>query len=171
MMRKNAYQREELIQSGHGMLFGESFARLPLPPMLMFDRIVEINKEGGAYGNGEAKAVLEIDPSLWFFESHFETDPVMPGCLGLDAVWQLTGFFLAWSGHPGKGRALGVGEVKFTGQILPTSKEVTYHVQIKRVLVRKLVLAIADGTVSVDGRQVYTASGLKVGMFESTDDF
>lgn len=169
--RKNAYTHEEVLAAGRGTLFGPDTARLPKPNMLMFDRITEVNDTGGRHGNGLIVAELDIRPDLWFFECHFQDDPVMPGCLGLDSMWQLTGFFLAWMGHAGKGRALGVGEVKFTGQILPTSKLVTYRIDIKRVLARKLTLGISDGTVSVDGREVYAATGLKVGLFESTEGF
>ncbi len=171
MTRKNAYSYDELLAAGRGDLFGPESARLPLPNMLMFDRITEITEGVGAYQAGIVRAELDIKPELWFFGCHFQGDPVMPGCLGLDSLWQLTGFFLAWSGHKGKGRALGVGEVKFTGQILPTSKVVSYTIDIKRVINRKLVLAIADGKVAVDGKEVYTADSLKVGLFESTDGF
>lgn len=171
MSKKNAYTYEELLAAGRGELFGPGSAQLPLPNMLMFDRIVEINENGGRHGNGLVRAELDIKPDLWFFGCHFQGDPVMPGCLGLDSLWQLTGFFLAWSGHKGKGRALGVGEVKFTGQILPTNRVVTYDIHIKRVIARKLVLAISDGTVSVDGKEVYTSDSMKVGLFESTDGF
>jgi len=171
MIHKNSYSYDELLAGGRGELFGPESARLPLPNMLMFDRISEISANGGTYQNGLICAELDIKPDLWFFGCHFQDDPVMPGCLGLDSLWQLTGFFLAWSGHKGKGRALGVGEVKFTGQILPTNKVVTYRINIKRVIARKLVLAIADGTVNVDGKDVYSAEGLKVGLFESTEGF
>ncbi len=171
MTRKYAYTYEELLSAGRGDLFGADSAKLPLPNMLMFDRITEIQEKGGTAGNGLIKAELDIKPDLWFFGCHFQDDPVMPGCLGLDSLWQLTGFFLAWSGHKGKGRALGVGEVKFTGQILPTSKVVTYTINIKRIIARKLILAIADGTVAVDGKEVYSADSLKVGLFESTEGF
>ncbi|HMP90264.1 MAG TPA: bifunctional 3-hydroxydecanoyl-ACP dehydratase/trans-2-decenoyl-ACP isomerase [Kiritimatiellia bacterium] len=171
MTLKNSYTYDELIAGGRGELFGPESARLPLPNMLMFDRITSIASDGGNYGNGQIIAELDIKPDLWFFGCHFLDDPVMPGCLGLDSLWQLTGFFLAWSNHKGKGRALGVGEVKFTGQILPTNKKVTYRVDIKRVIARKLVLAIADGYVSVDDKEVYFAEGLKVGLFESTEGF
>jgi 3-hydroxyacyl-[acyl-carrier protein] dehydratase/trans-2-decenoyl-[acyl-carrier protein] isomerase len=139
--------------------------------MLMLDRIITISNDGGGYGKGVIHAELDITPDLWFFECHFPGDPVMPGCLGLDAMWQLVGFFLGWSGHPGKGRALGVGEVKFTGQVLPTAKTVSYHIDIRRVLAQKLVLGIADGRVEVDGREIYTAKNLRVGLFTSTDNF
>ncbi len=169
--RKNSYTYEELIECGHGKLFGENNGRLPMPPMLMTDRIALITDDTGKYGKGEIKAEFDINPDLWFFDCHFESDPVMPGCLGLDALWQLVGFHLVWGGHQGRGRALGCGAVKFTGQILPTSKLVTFQIDIKRLISRKLVLAMADGTVSVDGREIYTAEDLKVGLFTSTENF
>jgi 3-hydroxyacyl-[acyl-carrier protein] dehydratase/trans-2-decenoyl-[acyl-carrier protein] isomerase len=152
-------------------MFGPGNAQLPTPNMLMMNRITRIANTGGEYGKGEIVAELDITPDLWFFDCHFPGDPVMPGCLGLDAMWQLVGFFLAWDGNLGRGRALGAGEVKFTGQILPTAKKVTYKLDLKRVIARKLVLAIADGSVSVDGREIYTAKDLRVGLFTSTDDF
>jgi len=169
--QKNAYSYDELIDCGHGRLFGPGNAQLPTPNMLMFDRITLITDEGGEYGKGEITAELDIKPDLWFFDCHFKNDPVMPGCLGLDAMWQLVGFFLGWSGHPGRGRALGVGEVKFTGQVLPNAKKVQYHIHIKRVIARGLVLGIADGSMTVDGREIYTAKNLRVGLFTSTEDF
>lgn len=169
--RKDAYSYEELLQCARGELFHPDSGKLPLPDMLMTDRITLINDDGGRYGRGEIIAELDIRPDHWFFGCHFVDDPVMPGCLGLDALWQLIGFFLVWSGYRGKGRALGAGKVKFTGQILPTSKLVTYNLQIKRLITRKLILAIADGSVSVDGREIYTAEDLRVGLFKSTDDF
>ncbi|MCW8855050.1 MAG: 3-hydroxyacyl-[acyl-carrier-protein] dehydratase FabA [Gammaproteobacteria bacterium] len=171
MMNQNAFNREELLKCGHGELFGEGNAQLPVPNMLMMDRITHISDQGGEYNKGEIKAELDITPDLWFFECHFPGDPVMPGCLGLDAMWQIVGFYLGWMGHPGKGRALGVGEVKFTGQVLPTAKTVSYQINIKRVIARGLIMGIADGSVSVDGREIYTAKGLRVGLFTKTDDF
>ena len=169
--RQNSYDYEDLIASGHGKLFGPTNGRLPLPDMLMLDRISRIAEDGGKYGRGEIRAELDINPDLWFFKCHFEGDPVMPGCLGLDAMWQLVGFHLVWQGLQGRGRALGVGNVKFTGQVLPTAKKVTYQIDIKRVIARKLNMAIADGALSVDGREIYTAEDLRVGLFTSTDDF
>lgn len=166
-----SYTKEELVACGMGDLFGPGNAQLPIDNMLMVDRITHISSEGGDNGKGELLAELDILPDLWFFSCHFPGDPVMPGCLGLDAMWQLVGFFLGWRGNPGKGRALGSGEVKFTGQILPTHKKVTYSIQIKRVIERKLVMGIADGTVSVDGKVIYTATDLRVGLFQSTESF
>lgn len=168
---KHSYSREELNAPDVTELFGPGTAQLPKPNMLMLDRITEIRAEGGEFGNGEVVAELDIHPDLWFFECHFPGDPVMPGCLGLDALWQLLGFFLSWSGHMGKGRAIGVKEVKFRGQVRPTASKVTYRLDVKRVLSTRLVLGIANGSMSVDGRQIYTASELRVGLFTSTDDF
>jgi len=170
-MVKGAYSREELLLAGNGELFGKDRARLPLPPMLMLDRITHISADGGPHGLGQVVAELDVKPDLWFFKCHFESDPVMPGCLGLDAMWQLIGFFLCWRGGLGRGRALGVGEVKFTGQVLPTARLVTYVVNLKRVILRRLRMGIADATLSVDGREIYTATDLKVGLFTSTDSF
>ena len=169
--RQNSYDREALLACARGELFGPGNARLPLPNMLMMDRITHISDTGGAHGKGEIRAELDIHPDMWFFQCHFESDPVMPGCLGLDAMWQLVGFYLGWLGHPGRGRALGVGEVKFSGQILPTAKRVTYQLDIRRVIARKLILGLADGTVYVDGREIYAAKELRVGLFTSTDGF
>jgi 3-hydroxyacyl-[acyl-carrier protein] dehydratase/trans-2-decenoyl-[acyl-carrier protein] isomerase len=171
MERKNSYTYEELLECGHGRLFGPGNAQLPLPNMLMMDRITHIALEGGAHNRGEIIAELDIRPDLWFFGCHFENDPVMPGCLGLDAMWQLVGFFLGWKGNQGRGRALGCGDVKFTGQVLPGAQLITYHLQIKRVIERKLVMGIADGSLLVDGREIYTAKDLRVGLFTRTDNF
>jgi 3-hydroxyacyl-[acyl-carrier protein] dehydratase/trans-2-decenoyl-[acyl-carrier protein] isomerase len=168
---QNSFTKEELLSCGHGKLFGPGNAQLPTPNMLMLDRIVRITNTGGTHGKGEIIAEMDISPDLWFFECHFPGDPVMPGCLGLDAMWQLVGFYLGWDGNPGKGRALGCGEVKFTGQILPTAKKITYYIDFKRVITRKLVLGIADGRLEVDGREIYTAKDLRVGLFTSTDSF
>lgn len=168
---KNAFNKEDLIDCGYGKLFGPGNARLPVDKMLMLDRITQINATGGEFGKGELIAELDIHPDLWFFDCHFPTDPVMPGCLGLDAMWQLVGFYLGWKGNPGRGRALGCGEVKFTGQVLPTAKKVTYHLHLKRLIERKLVMGIADGTLSVDDKVIYTAKNLRVGLFQSTEDF
>ena len=162
---KSAFTYEDLLRCGHGQLFGPGNARLPLPPMLMFDRIVHISQEGGAHGKGQAIAEFDIKPDLWFFACHFESDPVMPGCLGLDALWQLTGFYLGWRGLPGRGRALGVGEVKFSDQVLPTTKLVRYIVDVKRMRTGKLVLGIADGKLEADGKVIYEVSDMRVGLF------
>lgn len=168
---KTSFTRAELIAAGHGHLFDATAAKFPLDPMRMVDRITEIGSTGGRYGRGLLVAELDIDPGLWFFSCHFEGDPVMPGCLGLDALWQLLGFFLAWSGHRGRGRALGVGEVRFFGQVLPTARLVTYEVHVQRLIARRLVMGVADGRVLVDGREIYAASGLKVGLFTSLEAF
>ena len=168
---KNSYDYQELLSCAHGRLFGPNNARLPLPPMLMFDRITAINETGGHHGKGEVVAELDVRPDLWFFGCHFETDPVMPGCLGLDALWQMLGFFLGWTGAPGRGRALSVGGVRFSGQVLPTARRLMYRLDIKRLINRKVVLGIADGSISVDGRAIYDASDLRVGLFTSTDNF
>ena len=160
--KKHSYTFEDLIERAKGHLFGPCNAQLRLPPMLMLDRIVKIADTGGNFGKGEIVAEFDIKPDLWFFACHFKGDPVMPGCLPLDALWQMLGFFLGWLKAPGRGRALGVGEVKFTGMILPTVKKLTYHVHLKRVILRKLVLGIADGFVTADGKPVYEVSGLRV---------
>lgn len=168
-MKENSFTYEKLIECGNGTLFGEGNAQLPLPPMLMFDRIIQINETGGEFKKGEIIAELDIKPDLWFFECHFRNDPVMPGCLGLDAMWQLVGFYLGWLGQPGKGRALGVGEVKFTGQVLKTVKKVTYHITLKRLILRKLILGVADGILKADGQKIYEANDMKVGLFTTSE--
>lgn len=165
--RRSTFDHDDLVACGHGQLFEPQNARLPVDRMLMFDRIDHINATGGAYGKGRVEATLAIDPDLWFFACHFRDDPVMPGCLGVDALWQLVGFHLAWLGAPGKGRALGCGEVKFTGQVLPHNREVRYHLDIKRVIRRALTLGVADGSMEVDGQTIYRARDLKVGLFEN----
>ncbi len=167
-LNQNSFSYEDLLECAHGELFGPGNARLPLPPMLMFDRIANITRDGGNFDKGEIVAELDIRPNLWFFGCHFESDPVMPGCLGLDAMWQLVGFFLGWLKAPGRGRALGVGEVKFTGEVLPTASKVTYHIHVKRVILRKLVLAIADGFMHVDGKLIYEAKDLRAGLFTAS---
>ena len=169
--RPSAYSYEDLLTCSRGELFGPGNAQLPAPNMLMMDRISLISETGGSYDKGQIQAELDIKPDLWFFECHFENDPVMPGCLGLDAMWQMVGFYLGWLGHPGRGRALGVGEVKFSGQVLPKGKLVTYQIDIKRVIARGLVMGIADATMSIDGREIYAAKNLRVGLFTSTENF
>lgn len=171
MSRQSSFNRDELLQCGHGQMFGPGNARLPVPNMLMMDRILNISDSGGEYDKGEIQAELAVTPDLWFFDCHFPSDPVMPGCLGLDAMWQMIGFYLAWLGNPGRGRALGVGEVRFFGQVLPTAHTVHYHIHLKRVITRKLVMGIGDGNLTVDGREIYTAKDLRVGLFTNTDNF
>ncbi len=171
MTRPSSFSYEDLIACGNGEMFGPGNAQLPTPNMLMADRIITINEDGGNYKKGKIIAELDIKPELWFFGCHFPGDPVMPGCLGLDAMWQLVGFYLAWRDNPGRGRALGVGEVKFSGQVLPTASKVTYEIDIKRMITRGVALGIADGVMSVDGREIYHAKDLRVGLFTSTEDF
>ncbi len=165
--RPSSLSFEDLIASGEGTMFGPGNAQLPLPPMLMFDRITSITADGGAFGKGSVVAELDIRPDLWFFECHFRGDPVMPGCLGLDAMWQLVGFFMCWMGGLGRGRALGVGEVELRGQITPESKLVRYEIDMKRVILRKVALCVGDGQVFVDDRPIYSAKDLKVGLFSA----
>lgn len=169
--KQNSFNREELLSCGRGELFGPGNAQLPMPNMLMVDRVTSITEDGGAFDKGQIIAELDITPDLWFFECHFPGDPVMPGCLGLDAMWQLVGFYLGWKGGLGRGRALGVGELKFTGQVLPTAKKVTYKINMKRVIMRKLVMGIADAVMEVDGKVIYEAKDLRVGLFASTENF
>lgn len=171
MNRPTSLDKEQILACARGEMFGPDNARVPAPPMLMFDRITMVNDHGGAHGKGELHAELDIRPDLWFFDCHFKGDPVMPGCLGLDAMWQLTGFFLPWLGEPGLGRALGVGQVKFTGQVLPSAKRVRYEIDIHRVVRSRLKLVVADGRTYVDDRLIYTASNLRVGLFQSTEGF
>jgi 3-hydroxyacyl-[acyl-carrier protein] dehydratase/trans-2-decenoyl-[acyl-carrier protein] isomerase len=167
---QNSYSYEELIKCGNGELFGAGNAQLPQPPMLMFDRITHISDEGGKHGKGQIVAELDVKPDLWFFGCHFNDDPVMPGCLGLDAMWQLIGFHLGWLGGLGRGRALG-GSIKFTGQVLPTAKKVVYKIDLSRVIARKLYMGIAGATMEVDGKVIYEATDLKVGLFTDTSGF
>ena len=168
---QSSYSKEDLLKSGAGGYFGPGNAQLPVPPMLMMDRITEITMDGGEYGKGSVIGELDITPDLWFFQCHFDNDPVMPGCLGLDAMWQLVGFFLGWRGNPGRGRALGCGEVKFSGQVLPSASRVVYNIDVKRVIERKLIMGIADGSVAVDGEEIYRAKDLRVGLFTTTESF
>jgi 3-hydroxyacyl-[acyl-carrier protein] dehydratase/trans-2-decenoyl-[acyl-carrier protein] isomerase len=163
--RQSSFTYEELLACGRGEMFGPGNAQLPLPPMLMFDRITSITEDGGEHGKGAVRAEMDVKEDQWFFACHFKNDPVMPGCLGLDALWQLTGFFLGWLGSPGRGRALASGEVKFAGMVLPSAKLVEYGVDFKRVIRRRLVLGIADGWVKADGETIFTASDLRVGLF------
>ena len=169
--KQNSFSLDELLSCGRGELFGAGNAQLPMPNMLMIDRISSITEDGGSHDKGRIIAELDIKSDLWFFDCHFPGDPVMPGCLGLDAMWQLIGFFLGWKGGLGRGRALGVGEVKFTGQVLPTAKKVTYKIDMKRVIMRKLVMGIADAVMEVDGKVIYEAKDLRVGLFTSTENF
>ena len=169
MSLPNKFNKDQLIDCGHGKLFGPGNAQLPVDKMLMLDRISHISAEDGEHGKGSIIAELDINPDLWFFDCHFPGDPVMPGCLGLDSMWQLVGFFLGWKGNPGKGRALGAGEIKFTGQVTPDAKLVSYHLDLKRVIERKLVMGIADGYMKVDGEVIYTAKDLRVGLFKNED--
>ncbi|NKB37573.1 MAG: bifunctional 3-hydroxydecanoyl-ACP dehydratase/trans-2-decenoyl-ACP isomerase [Gammaproteobacteria bacterium] len=171
MQKKNNYSRDDLLACGRGELFGEGNAQLPLPDMLMFDRISSISEDGGSAGKGHIIAELDINPELWFFDCHFQGDPVMPGCLGLDAMWQLLGFYLGWLGAEGRGRALGSGQVKFTGQVTPKNKLVRYHIDIKRVVQRKLTMGVADGRLEVDGKDIYLANDLRAGLFTTTENF
>jgi len=162
---RSSFEREDLLACARGELFGPGNAQLPYPPMLMFDRITQIDSSGGTHGKGQIVAELDINRGLWFFDCHFINDPVMPGCLGLDAMWQLVGFFLAWSGGPGKGRALGVGEVKFAGEVTPDVKKVVYRINLKRVILRRLVMGVADGVLEADGVPIYEATDLRVGLY------
>ena len=167
MNKKSSYNYEELIDCGNGKLFGPGNAKLPLPPMLMFDRITEISENNGVYKKRLIKAVLDIKENLWFFNCHFKDDPVMPGCLGLDAMWQLVGFYLGWLGNPGRGRALGVSSVKFTGEVLRNAKKANYDINMKRILIKEgTTVGLANGILSVDGKKIYSAENLKVGLFK-----
>jgi 3-hydroxyacyl-[acyl-carrier protein] dehydratase/trans-2-decenoyl-[acyl-carrier protein] isomerase len=167
--RADSFDYEALLRCGRGELFGPGNAQLPLPPMLMFDRITAVSEEGGEHGKGFIRAELDVRPDLWFFDCHFKGDPVMPGCLGLDALWQMLGFFLGWSGSPGRGRALSAGQIKFSGMVLPSVKKVEYGIDLKRVLRSKLVLGIGDGWLKADGTTIYRAKDLKVGLFKSEE--
>jgi 3-hydroxyacyl-[acyl-carrier protein] dehydratase/trans-2-decenoyl-[acyl-carrier protein] isomerase len=169
--RPSSLSKEDLLRCGRGEMFGIGNPQLPLPPMLMFDRITHISEEGGLFDKGEIRAELDVTADLWFFDCHFQGDPVMPGCLGLDAMWQLIGFYLGWAGGEGRGRALGSGEVKFYGQVLPTAKVVRYQIDMKRVIKRKLFMGLADAKLFVDDREIYSATDLKVGLFQSTENF
>lgn len=164
--QKSSYTYEELLSCARGEMFGKGNAQLPAPPMLMFNRITEISENGGEYGKGLIRAEFDISPDLWFFACHFIGDPVMPGCLGLDALWQMTGFYLGWLGEPGKGRAISTGEVKFSGMVTPKTKIVEYGIDFKRVMRGRLVLGIADGWVKADGEVIYKANDLRVALFK-----
>ena len=166
--RKTQFDYEDLLACARGELFGPGNAQLPLPPMLMFDRISQISESGGAHGKGVMRAEFDIKPDLWFFGCHFKGDPVMPGCLGLDALWQMTGFFLGWLGLPGRGRALGVGEVKLTDQVLPLAKKIVYGGDIKRIFKGKLNLAVADGWLETDGKRMYEVANMRVGLIAAS---
>src|SRR6201993_3801195 len=167
--RQSSFDLQGLLACARGELFGEGNAKLPLPPMLMFDRITRITEKGGSADKGQMEAEFDINPGLWFFKCHFLGDPVMPGCLGLDAMWQLVGFFLAWAGGPGRGRAVGVGEVKFGGQVRPSVKLVTYRIDFKKVIIRKLVMGVADGVLEADGKTLYEHKDLRVGLYSAAD--
>jgi 3-hydroxyacyl-[acyl-carrier protein] dehydratase/trans-2-decenoyl-[acyl-carrier protein] isomerase len=164
-VRPSHFEHDDLLACARGDMFGPGNAQLPSPPMLMFDRITEIRADGGSVGKGSMTAELDIRRDLWFFDCHFIGDPVMPGCLGLDAMWQLVGFYLAWSGAPGRGRALGVGEVKFTGEVTPNISKVVYKIDFKRVILRRLVMGVADGVLEADGKPIYEAKDLRVGLY------
>ena len=167
IMKKNSYSYNDLITCGNGGLFGPGNAKLPLPPMLMFDRITEINENNGTFNKGSLKAELDVKNDLWFFDCHFKEDPVMPGCLGLDAMWQLVGFYLGWLGNPGKGRALGVSTVKFTGEILQSVKNVRYEIDMKKIMSPGgTTVGLANGVVLADNKKIYSAESLKVGLFK-----
>ena len=166
MVKQRSFSKDELLECAHGRMFGPGNAQLPLPPMLMFDRITEINEDGGRHGKGKLIAEFDINPDLWFFACHFENDPVMPGCLGLDAMWQLLGFYLGWKGFKGKGRARG-GEIKFNGTVLPTSKKIVYELDIERIMDQRLKMGIADAVMSVDGKDIYTGTNLRTVMTTS----
>jgi 3-hydroxyacyl-[acyl-carrier protein] dehydratase/trans-2-decenoyl-[acyl-carrier protein] isomerase len=166
---KSSYTLDDLLACGRGEMFGPGNAQLPAPPMLMMDRITSITADGGKYGKGYIEAELDVRPDLWFFQCHFLGDPVMPGSLGLDAMWQLVGFFVGWSGKPGRGRALHAGEVKFSGQVTQKVKRITYKIDMKRIIDRKLIMGIGDGVMEADGKQIYTAGDLRVGLFDAKD--
>ncbi len=167
--RPSRFEKEDLLACARGEMFGPGNAQLPAPPMLMFDRITDIRADGGLFGKGQVTAELDIERALWFFDCHFIGDPVMPGCLGLDAMWQLVGFFLAWSGGPGRGRAVGVGDVKFAGQVTPKVSKVVYKIDFKKVIIRRLVMGVADGVLEADGKPIYEAKDLRVGLYNAAD--